>query len=90
MKSLVQSVRYVVFRIIDTLFAKHLDGEPHKSSNQRAFLSTPIALISIPSFLPGYIKLAEGEKDPRNLLLAFNIARIIVLEFDITNHIDVS
>ncbi|KAF8757616.1 RNAPII transcription regulator C-terminal [Rhizoctonia solani] len=36
----------------------------------------------------GYIKLAEGEKDPRNLLLAFNIARVIALEFDITNHID--
>ncbi|KDN47119.1 hypothetical protein RSAG8_03896, partial [Rhizoctonia solani AG-8 WAC10335] len=71
MKSLVQSVRYVVFRIIDTLLAKHL------------------ATLSLsPSFLPGYIKLAEGEKDPRNLLLAFNIARIIILEFDITNHID--
>ncbi|CAE7224793.1 unnamed protein product [Rhizoctonia solani] len=71
MKSLVQSVRYVVFRIVDALFAKHL-----------------ATLISIASFLPGYIKLAEGEKDPRNLLLAFNIARIIILEFDITNHVD--
>ncbi|CAE6466774.1 unnamed protein product [Rhizoctonia solani] len=71
MKSLVQSVRYVVFRIIDTLFAKHL-----------------ATLSSIPSFVPRYIKLAEGEKDPRNLLLAFNIARVIILEFDITNHID--
>jgi hypothetical protein len=48
------------------------------------------ALKSIPSFLPGYIKLAEGEKDPRNLLLAFNIAKVITLEFDITSHIDVS
>ncbi|CAE6532510.1 unnamed protein product [Rhizoctonia solani] len=71
MKSLVQSVRYVVFGIIDTLFAKHLT-----------------VLSSTPSFLPGYIKLAEGEKDPRNLMLAFNIARIIILEFDITNHVD--
>ncbi|GAB1518385.1 hypothetical protein RhiTH_001444 [Rhizoctonia solani] len=71
MKALVQSVRYVVFRIIDALFAKHL-----------------AALVSSPTFLPGYIKLAEGEKDPRNLLLAFNIARVIALEFDITNHID--
>ncbi|CAE6485127.1 unnamed protein product [Rhizoctonia solani] len=71
MKSLVQSVRYIVFRIVDALFAKHLT-----------------TLISVPSFLPRYIKLAEGEKDPRNLLLAFNIARIIMLEFDITNHVD--
>ncbi|CAE6522908.1 unnamed protein product [Rhizoctonia solani] len=71
MKSLVQSVRYVVFRIIDTLLAKHLT-----------------TLSSTPPFVPRYIKLAEGEKDPRNLLLAFNIARVIILEFDITNHID--
>ncbi|CAE6482007.1 unnamed protein product [Rhizoctonia solani] len=71
MKSLVQSVRYTVFRIIDILFAKHL-----------------AVISSLPSFLPGYIKLAEGEKDPRNLLLAFNIARIITLEFDINNHVD--
>lgn len=27
MKSLVQSVRYVVFKIVDTLLAKHLTGE---------------------------------------------------------------
>ncbi|KAG9103692.1 hypothetical protein FRC06_008809 [Ceratobasidium sp. 370] len=67
----VQSTRYVVFRIIDMLLAKHLE-----------------ALRSTPSFLPKYIKLAEGEKDPRNLLIAFNIAKVITLEFDITSHVD--
>ncbi|QRV73960.1 MMS19 nucleotide excision repair protein [Ceratobasidium sp. AG-Ba] len=46
------------------------------------------ALKETPSFLPGYIKLAEGEKDPRNLLVAFNIAKVIILEFDISPHID--
>jgi DNA repair/transcription protein MET18/MMS19 len=40
-------------------------------------------------FLSGYIKLAEDEKDPRNLLLAFAIDRVILLEFDIANHIEV-
>lgn len=40
-------------------------------------------------FLRGYIGLAEGEKDPRNLLLAFSIARVILIEFDISNHVDV-
>jgi hypothetical protein len=34
-------------------------------------------------FLKGYCNLAEGEKDPRNLKLAFSIARVILLEFDI-------
>lgn len=41
-------------------------------------------------FIRGYIELAEGEKDPRNLLLAFSIARVILIEFDISNHVDVS
>lgn len=51
---------------------------------------SPLALKATPSFLPGYIKLAEGEKDPRNLLVAFNIAKVIILEFDISFHVDVS
>ena len=41
-------------------------------------------------FLTGYISLAEGEKDPRNLLLAFAIARVLLIEFDVAHHIEVS
>jgi DNA repair/transcription protein MET18/MMS19 len=40
-------------------------------------------------FISGYITLAEGEKDPRNLLLAFAIARVILVEFDISDHVEV-
>jgi DNA repair/transcription protein MET18/MMS19 len=40
-------------------------------------------------FLRCYIDLAEGEKDPRNLLLAFSIVRVILIEFDISNHVEV-
>ena len=40
-------------------------------------------------FLSGYISLAEGEKDPRNLLLAFAIDRVLLLEFDIPAHVEV-
>lgn len=40
-------------------------------------------------FLDGYINLAEGEKDPRNLMIAFAIARVILIEFDISQHIEV-
>ena len=32
----------------------------------------------------------EGEKDPRNLLLAFSIHRVILIEFDVQNHVEVS
>lgn len=40
-------------------------------------------------FLKGYAVIAEGEKDPRNLLTAFAIARVILVEFDITDHVEV-
>lgn len=40
-------------------------------------------------FLDGYINLAEGEKDPRNLLVAFAIARVVLIEFDIHRHVEV-
>ncbi|KAF8347787.1 Dos2-interacting transcription regulator of RNA-Pol-II-domain-containing protein [Amanita rubescens] len=72
MKSLVQGVRFHVFTIIDTLMAAH--RETLKSMNKE--------------FLDGYIFLAEGEKDPRNLLTAFAIARVILIEFDITRHVE--
>lgn len=41
-------------------------------------------------FISGYLILADGEKDPRNLMLAFAIARVILIEFDVTNRIEVS
>ena len=40
-------------------------------------------------FLDGYILLAEGEKDPRNLLVGFAIARVILIEFGISGHVEV-
>lgn len=40
-------------------------------------------------FLIGYVALAEGEKDPRNLLTAFAITRVILIEFDIAAHVEV-
>lgn len=40
-------------------------------------------------FLDGYVGLADGEKDPRNLIIAFAIARVIFIEFDIHERIEV-
>ncbi|KAG9312861.1 ARM repeat-containing protein [Chiua virens] len=39
-------------------------------------------------FLPSYAVLASGEKDPRNLLVAFKIARVILSFFDISKYIE--
>jgi DNA repair/transcription protein MET18/MMS19 len=42
------------------------------------------------SFIGSYCRLADGEKDPRNLLIAFSIARVILVEFEVENRIEVS
>jgi DNA repair/transcription protein MET18/MMS19 len=39
--------------------------------------------------LLGYINLANGEKDPRNLLLCFAICRVILIEFKTDNFVEV-
>ncbi|KAJ7576919.1 ARM repeat-containing protein, partial [Mycena floridula] len=72
MKALVQSVRFFVFSIIDNLMARH--RQVLKDLGQ--------------TFLAGYLNLADGEKDPRNLLVAFAIARVILIEFDISSHVE--
>ena len=60
-------VRFLLYTLIDSLMTK-----------QRA------ALKSLGSqFLEGYINLLTGEKDPRNLMLAFSTMSIILKEFDI-------
>lgn len=40
-------------------------------------------------FLTGYLALADGEKDPRNLLVAFAIARVILIEFNTADYVEV-
>ena len=53
----------------------------------------PKALIVLKNmgdrFLSGYIALADGEKDPRNLMVAFAIARVLAIEFDISTKFEV-
>ncbi len=42
-----------------------------------------------PEFLKCYLSLAEGEKDPRNLQVAFGLDRILLLEFDVKDLVEV-
>lgn len=74
MRALVQSIRFYVFTIVDSLLSTHRDTLKEMGS----------------TFLSGYINLAVGEKDPRNLILAFAIARIVLVEFDTSAHTEVS
>jgi DNA repair/transcription protein MET18/MMS19 len=73
MKALVQSTRFFVFTIVDSLLSTHRDTLKEMSS----------------TFLSGYVNLAVGEKDPRNLMLAFAIARVVLVEFDTSAHTEV-
>ena len=41
-------------------------------------------------FVASYVKIAEGEKDPRNLMMGFSIMRVILIEFDPYLHLEVS
>lgn len=72
MRALVQSTRFFVFSIVDSLLTSHRDTLKEMGS----------------TFLAGYVNLAVGEKDPRNLMLAFAIARVVLIEFDTLAHIE--
>ena len=74
MQSLVQSTRFHVYSIVEVLVNTYQD---HLKNMGEQFLSS-------------YAVLASGEKDPRNLFVAFKIARVILTDFDISKHVEVS
>jgi hypothetical protein len=39
--------------------------------------------------LLGVVDLMTGEKDPRNLMIVFSILKVVMVEWDISNHIEV-
>jgi DNA repair/transcription protein MET18/MMS19 len=41
-------------------------------------------------FLVGTVDLMTGEKDPRNLMVVFSILKVVMIEWDISNHAEVS
>lgn len=41
-------------------------------------------------FVAGFITLIDGEKDPRNLLQVFSLVKVVISNFDISLHVEVS
>jgi DNA repair/transcription protein MET18/MMS19 len=39
--------------------------------------------------LLGVVDIMTGEKDPRNLMIVFSILKVIMVEWDISNHVEV-
>jgi DNA repair/transcription protein MET18/MMS19 len=62
---------------------------PNQSNVQNADLNSALKDMGA-DFLNSYTQLVDGEKDPRNLLLLFAMDRVILLEFDVSAHIEVS
>lgn len=62
-----QAVRFLVYALLDALVSLHRS-----------------ALKSMGKpFLKGYVSLAEGEKDPRNLMYLFTMNRVILIEWEL-------
>ncbi|WWD04098.1 hypothetical protein V865_002163 [Kwoniella europaea PYCC6329] len=72
MKAYVQATRHLVYVLFDSLLATHRNALKAMGA----------------SFINSYTKMVDGEKDPRNLMLLFSIDRVILLEFDVKDHIE--
>lgn len=40
--------------------------------------------------MTGLVDLVGGEKDPRNLMIVFSVVKVVLVEFDIVMHVEVS
>ncbi|KAL2009561.1 hypothetical protein VTN00DRAFT_5368 [Thermoascus crustaceus] len=65
-----QSQRYQVYHLLNELMSNHRKAL-HDMGDES---------------LVGIVDLMTGEKDPRNLMLVFSILRVVMVEWDISNH----
>ncbi|TFY54747.1 hypothetical protein EVG20_g9585, partial [Dentipellis fragilis] len=89
MKALVQAQRFIVFSIVDSLMARHREGGAFSFLGNIVIIDDHPALKKMGTeFISGYVNLADGEKDPRNLLVGFAISCVILVEFDVKSKIE--
>ncbi|KAL5336692.1 RNAPII transcription regulator C-terminal-domain-containing protein [Aspergillus crustosus] len=72
LQSRAQSQRFQVYQLLNELMSNHRDVLHNLGDTS----------------LVGTVDLMTGEKDPRNLMLVFSILKVIMVEWDITNHIE--
>ncbi|KNC99444.1 uncharacterized protein SPPG_05684 [Spizellomyces punctatus DAOM BR117] len=63
-----QTTRHMAFSILELLLQHHLTAMKFMGDD----------------FISGFIQAMDGEKDPRNLLMAFRIAKVLIESFDCT------
>ncbi|KAI8370563.1 Dos2-interacting transcription regulator of RNA-Pol-II-domain-containing protein [Radiomyces spectabilis] len=71
-KKLIQSTRHKIFLFFGECIEHHLPALQGPDLN----------------FIPGFVNFMDGEKDPRNLLVAFELIRVIIDKFDISRHVE--
>ncbi|RIA93901.1 Dos2-interacting transcription regulator of RNA-Pol-II-domain-containing protein [Glomus cerebriforme] len=71
-QSFQQTSRHYVFQIFDRMLKDHLTALKQMGQD----------------FVVGFIQAMDGEKDPRNLLLAFSLIKLIIHEFDISQRVE--
>ncbi|KAJ5085303.1 Armadillo-like helical [Penicillium argentinense] len=67
-----QSQRFQVYQLLNELMLKH-----RKALRDMDEIS-----------LVGVVDIMAGEKDPRNLMVVFSILKVIMMEWNITNHVE--
>ncbi|KAJ5591883.1 uncharacterized protein N7459_002252 [Penicillium hispanicum] len=67
-----QSQRFQVFHLLNELMSNHRDALRNMGE---------ISLI-------GIVDLMTGEKDPRNLMVVFSILKVVMVEWDISDHVE--
>lgn len=66
------------------LLYQRLDSIGHGTNSWKALLEMG------DTSLVGIVDLMTGEKDPRNLMMVFSILKVVMMEWEITNHVEVS
>lgn len=74
-QSFQHTVRYTALRLLDLVLENNLDGLVKTMNNE---------------FLFGYIQALDGEKDPRNLMLAFKTIAVLAAKFDCSRYAEVN
>lgn len=91
LKSLQFEERNQVFRIFHLLVTKQLPGNAHTMKLLVHVCVTLIALVEFSEgFVLGYIQLLDGERDPRNLLLAFNSVQVIIQNLPLGRYVRIT
>ncbi|KAJ6015332.1 hypothetical protein N7540_009923 [Penicillium herquei] len=65
-----QSQRFQVYQLLNELMSKHRSALRDMGDDS----------------LLGTVDLMTGEKDPRNLMMVFSILKVVMMEWDVTNH----